>query len=156
MKRSSKLSVALHALVHLAQHNNAPLTSDVLAECLQTNPVVVRRTMGLLRENGLVTAFKGHGGGWQLAHTADAITIQQVSAALGEHLLIAINNDPGDEQCLIVRAVTEVMDDVVHQIELLLAERLSRMTLADLAADVRRRVAERQHHKQGGAEHESV
>ena len=43
------------------------MTSEALAKCLGTNPVVVRRTMGSLREAGLVAAERGHGGGWRLA-----------------------------------------------------------------------------------------
>src|SRR5690606_38858328 len=42
MKRDSRLSSVLHALLHMAAHD-APMTSEVLARCMGTNPVVVRR-----------------------------------------------------------------------------------------------------------------
>lgn len=44
MKRDSRLSSVLHALLHMAEQEE-PMTSDALARCLGTNPVVVRRTM---------------------------------------------------------------------------------------------------------------
>lgn len=138
--------MALHALVHLVEQGNTPVTSEALSDCIGTNPVVVRRTMGLLRERNLVSASKGHGGGWQLAREAEKITLQHVYAALGERLLVAVKNDPGDEECLIVRSVSDIMDDFLQDIEVLLAERLSRITLADLAADVVRRSGGRHSH----------
>jgi DNA-binding IscR family transcriptional regulator len=57
MKRNSRLSNILHALLHMAERETrtgSPMTSDQLAVCLSTNPVVVRRTMAGLREQGLV------------------------------------------------------------------------------------------------------
>ena len=45
MKKDSRLSSVLHALLHMAERGE-PLTSDELAMCMRTNPVVVRRTMG--------------------------------------------------------------------------------------------------------------
>lgn len=66
MKRNSRLSAVLHALLHMAERDR-PMTSEELAACLHTNPVVVRRTMAGLREAGLVTSGRGHGGGGRLA-----------------------------------------------------------------------------------------
>ena len=66
MSRSARFSVALHVLAHLADAEE-PQTSEHLAECVGTNPVVVRRTLGGLREAGLVTSTRGTGGGWALA-----------------------------------------------------------------------------------------
>ena len=57
MKRDSRLSAVLHALLHMAEHETRtglPMTSDQLAVCLSTNPVVVRRTMAGLREQGVI------------------------------------------------------------------------------------------------------
>ncbi len=133
MKRSSRLSVALHALVHLAKQPDQTLTSSALATCLMTNPVVVRRVLGALREAGIVTATRGPEGGWQLKSPAEAVTLRAVSEAMGESLLIRVESDPGDRQCGIVRAVDAVMADFLVEAEALLAARLETVTLADLS-----------------------
>ena len=86
MKRSSRLSIALHALVHLHAQPGKPLTSSALSTCLMTNAVVVRRVLGELREAGIVDASKGPNGGWSLARPATDITLHQVYAAMGELL----------------------------------------------------------------------
>lgn len=134
MKRSSRLSIALHALVHLHAQPGKSLTSSALATCLMTNPVVVRRVLGELREAGIVDASKGPNGGWSLSRPAADITLQQVYAAMGERLL-RTESDPGDKTCAIVRSVDRVMSDFLDDAEALLAARLARVTLSDIAND---------------------
>ncbi|MDB5585616.1 MAG: Rrf2 family transcriptional regulator [Devosia sp.] len=132
MKRSARLSVALHALVHLVDKPEA-VTSTILSECLMTNPVVVRRVMGELREAGIVSSAKGHDGGWRLTRPPGEVSLQDVHAALGETLLLRAESDPGDTACTIVRTVDRVMTDFLADAEALLAARLKRISLGDLA-----------------------
>ena len=132
MKRSARLSVALHALVHLVDKPDA-VTSTILSECLMTNPVVVRRVMGELREAGIVSSAKGHDGGWRLTRAPGEVSLQDVHAALGETLLLRAESDPGDTACTIVRTVDRVMTDFLADAEALLAARLKRISLADLS-----------------------
>ena len=142
MKRDSRLSNILHALLHMAEHeqrHGQPMTSDLLATCLSTNPVVVRRTMAGLREQGLVVSEKGHGGGWRLARPLEAVTLGQVHAALGEPGLLP--ETPPVEGCLIEAAVNDALSDTYAAARALLAARLDSITLADLAADFSRRLA---------------
>ncbi|MCZ4347740.1 Rrf2 family transcriptional regulator [Devosia neptuniae] len=133
MKRSSRLSLALHALVHLYHQPDTAMTSATLAQCLMTNPVVVRRVLGELREAGIVSAAKGREGGWRLAQPADQISLQSIHVAMGESLLIRTQSDPGDEHCAIVRAVDGVMGEFIADAEALLAARLERVSLDDIA-----------------------
>jgi Rrf2 family protein len=133
MKRSSRLSLALHALVHLHKQPDEAITSTTLAQCLMTNPVVVRRVLGELREAGIVAASKGHDGGWRLLRPAREISLRQVYAAMGESLLIRTESDPGDVECGIVRSVNSVMGEFLADAEALLAARLERVSLDDIA-----------------------
>lgn len=137
MKRSNRFSVALHVLVHLAERAGTPATSEDLAACVRTNPVVVRRTLAGLRQAGLVASAAGHHGGWTLARAAESISLRDVYAALGERLLFAIDLSGGNPDCRVQRAVAGTLDDFVHDAEALLAARLSRMTVADVAAQAR-------------------
>ena len=133
MKRSSRLSLALHALVHLHKQPGEAITSTTLATCLMTNPVVVRRVLGELREAGIVASTRGHDGGWRLVRPAQDITLRAVYAAMGESLLIRTESDPGDVACGIVRTVNVVMGDFIADAEALLAARLERVSLDDIA-----------------------
>jgi len=137
VKRNSRFSVALHALIQMAERNGTPATSEELAACLLTNPVVVRRTMAGLRAVGLVRSAPGHRGGWILMRAAKVITLAEVYAALGESMLSRAGKaeSPG---CLVERAISRLMDDFRRQAEALLVERLGEKTLADVAAEVKR------------------
>lgn len=144
MKRDTRLSNILHALLHMAEHearHGAPMTSDQLAVCLSTNPVVVRRTLSGLREQGLVASEKGHGGGWRLTRPLDQVTLGQVNAALGEPGLFPATPPVEAEGCLVEAAVNDALSDTYAAARALLVTRLDSITLADLAADFSRRMA---------------
>ncbi len=141
MKRDSRLSSVLHALLHMAEQDG-PVTSETLAQCMNTNPVVVRRTMGLLREVGIVRSAKGHTGGWTIAADLGAVTLRQLHEALGEPAVFAIGNRNETPECLVEQAVNSVLDSAFAEAEALLLKRFETVTLADLAVDFARRHAE--------------
>ncbi|WP_026433453.1 Rrf2 family transcriptional regulator [Paracidovorax oryzae] len=140
MKHDSRLSSVLHALLHMAEHEG-PMTSDALAQCLGTNPVVVRRTMGYLREAGIVTSDKGHAGGWRIHADLGTVTLRQLHEALGEPAMFAIGNRNESPECLVEQAVNAALESTFAEAEALLLKRFSEITLADLAADFARRHA---------------
>ncbi|MCC5959044.1 MAG: Rrf2 family transcriptional regulator [Rhodobacteraceae bacterium] len=142
MKRDSRLSSVLHALLHMAEHDG-PMTSDVLAQCLGANPVVVRRTMGLLRNAGLVSAARGHAGGWRIAADLNSVNLRQLHEALGEPAIFAIGNRNENPQCLVEQSVNAALEDAFSDAEALLMTRFADVTLADLAQDFARRYASR-------------
>lgn len=141
MKRDSRLSAVLHALLHMAERGT-PLTSDQLAQCLGTHPVVVRRTMGLLREAGLVTAGRGRAGGWRVAVDLSRVTLRQLHEALGEPALFAVGHRSEQPQCLVEQVVNASLDDAFAAAEALLLEKFEAVTLARLATDFARRLPE--------------
>lgn len=141
MKRDSRLSGVLHALLHMDQAD-APMTSEVLAVCLHTNPVVVRRTMAGLREAGLVTSERGRGGGWRLARALSAITLRDVHTALGEPALTPGSPPVESPGCLVEAAVNRSLEAAYAEARALIEARLSHITLADLAADFADRMAD--------------
>jgi len=139
MKKSSQLSDVLHVLLHMAQAEG-PVTSEVLAAAMQTNPVVLRRLMAGLRDQGFVRSSKGHGGGWVLSFPLEAVTLRSVYEALGEPPLICLGFRENHPRCLVAQAVNDALGAAVRDAERLLLERLGEVTLAALASDFRRRL----------------
>jgi DNA-binding IscR family transcriptional regulator len=122
----------------MAEHRG-PVTSEVLAKAMHTNPVVVRRVMAGLRDQGFVRSEKGHGGGWTLARDLSEITLRDIYAALGSPLLFAIGNRTDAPDCLVEQAVNAAVDATLRDAETLMLARLGDVTLAMLNADVRHR-----------------
>ena len=115
------------------------MTSEAIAGCLSTNPVVIRRTLGELRQGGIVGAARGHGGGWTLARPAGSISLLDICAALGETLIDPIQTDPAYPGCAVVGSLTDSLGGVMAGVRALLDDRLGRIILADLSADVSER-----------------
>lgn len=129
----------LHVLLHMAEMNG-PVTSDVMAKVMQTNPVVVRRIMAGLRNAGFVRSTKGHGGGWTMACDLSAITLWDVYASLGSPELFAIANRTATPDCLVEQAVNAALDAAFCEAEALLLDRFGTVTLARLSADFHARL----------------
>ena len=115
-------------------------TSERIGQLLEANAVVVRRTLARLKEAGLLTATKGHGGGWLLAKPLEAIRLSDVYAALETSSPFAIaprNESPG---CMIERAVNRAISGALDDAERVLRQSFAKLTLDTIAKDVRRQV----------------
>lgn len=113
------------------------MTSEEMAACVGTNPVVIRRTFAGLREAGIVSSVKGHGGGWRLARPASEVTLAEIQRAIGERV-VSLTSIEAPPRCLLLRAVVHSLEEAVQEAEQVLERRLSTLTLADLASDVSR------------------
>jgi len=140
MRSDSRLSGVLHVLLHMAQHDG-PVTSEVLAKAMCTNPVVIRRILAGLKESGYVESEKGHGGGWTLSCNLAKVTLHDIYTALGSPELLAIGHRSSSPGCLVEQAVNAALHRSFAAAEAVLLERLREVTLAQLSADFRKRHA---------------
>ncbi|MBP5078160.1 Rrf2 family transcriptional regulator [Pseudomonas chlororaphis] len=138
MRNDTRLSRMLHVLIHMDRHDS-PATSETIAQMLGTNPVVVRRTMALLKEQGYVRSEKGHRGGWSLARALSEMTLLDIHQALGSSTIFAIGLSTDHPQCLVEQAVNTALSEVFDAAQALLVERLGKITLAQLAEDFEER-----------------
>lgn len=132
MKRNSRLSLALHTLGHMAADPTSVRTSAEIAAHAGTNPVVVRRVLGRLREAGILSSEKGHAGGWRLSRAPKDITLADVYLALDETLVATNKEDHPPSACSIEHALHARVADVMKDIEQSLIERLSETTISEV------------------------
>ncbi|MCY0530483.1 Rrf2 family transcriptional regulator, partial [Klebsiella pneumoniae] len=78
MQISNKFTIAIHALafIHLFQDQQR-VTSKVLANSIQANPVIIRSVLSGLKEAGIVDAKQGSGG-FRLAKTLDDLSLYDI------------------------------------------------------------------------------
>jgi len=134
LKRNGRLSLALHTLTHMAGDPDRMRTSAEIAAHAGTNPVVVRRVLGRLRKAGLLTAEKGHAGGWKLARGAQTISLADVYLALEERMVAAASpQDP--VSCAIERAMQSKVSGILDEVEQTLVAKLRETTIADIRND---------------------
>lgn len=142
MRRDSRLSGVLHVLLHMAEHKG-PVTSEVLAKAMDTHPVVIRRIMAGLRDDGYVRSEKGHGGGWVIARDLAKITLGDIYDALGRPSFFAMGHRTEAPGCLVEQAVNAALDSAFEDAEALLLSRLGDVSLAMLSADFHARMKRR-------------
>ncbi len=130
MKRNSRLSLALHTLSHMAATPQAMRTSADIADHAGTNPVVVRRVLGKLRQAGLLTSEKGHAGGWRLAKAPKEITLADVYLALDEQLVAGGKRDAAD--CSVEHALQNRIFGILEEIEQGLVKKLSETSIVEI------------------------
>jgi DNA-binding IscR family transcriptional regulator len=132
VRTDSRLSRMLHVLLHMARHDG-PMTSELIARMLGTNPVVVRRTMAGLREAGYVRSEKGHGGGWVIAADLETISLLDVHRAVGGPRLFAIGNEHPTPGCAVEQVVNDAVEDALREAEAMLIARLGAVSMGQLA-----------------------
>jgi DNA-binding IscR family transcriptional regulator len=118
-----------------------PATSEQLAKAMMTNPVVVRRIMAGLRDDGFVRSEKGHGGGWTIACDPSAVTLADIYRAVGAPAILAMGHRMESPGCLVEQAVNHALGDAFRDVEAAFMAKLGDVTLAALAVDFKQRLA---------------
>src|SRR5437868_13435197 len=108
MAANARLAAAIHTLGMLAFADECPVTSDRIADSVQTNAVSIRRLFQALGKAGLVVGQMGPNGGARLARPADEITLADVWHAVDDDALFALPRSGGNPACSLHRTVRPV------------------------------------------------
>lgn len=141
MNLSSRTTLAIHILCVLAYGGEAPQTSEFIAGSVNTNPVVIRRVLALLRETGLVASQGGPGGGWQLRVPPDRITLRDVHRAVEGGSLFPLHSSVPNPQCPVGRNIQAALSGIYRSAQDALEADLARTTIANLVKDLRFRAS---------------
>lgn len=139
MSANSRLTIAVHALTWLAlaqQRGRDVLTSDQVAASINTNPVVVRRSLGDLRRAGLVEVRHGAGAGWSLARAPEQISLLDVHQAVEPEPLFAMHRNEPNLECPVGRGIRPALGHVYAEVEDAVRRQLCRTSIADVLHDV--------------------
>ena len=131
MAANSKLTVAVHALAWLAlaeRRGQAPLTSDQVAASVNTNPVLVRRSLGDLRRAGLVQVRPG----WRLTRPATQITLLEVHDAVAPEPLFALHHGVPNLDCPVGRGIRPALGEIYAGVTSAVRRELAATTVADV------------------------
>lgn len=135
---SSRFTMAIHVFCCIDVFGpTTKVTSELLASSIGTNPVVVRRLLGQLREAGLVTVARGSGG-CRAARPLEEITLLDVYRAVepveaGE--LFRVHESPNPE-CPVGRNIEGLLEGRLDAAQQAMERVLASQTLADLHDDL--------------------
>jgi Rrf2 family protein len=138
MKPSSRFTVAIHILTLLAHGDQSePITSEYVAGSVNTNPVVIRRLLGLLRRAKLVGSQGGPGGGWRLLALPRTITLRDVFRAVEVDPLFPLHASTPNPRCPVGSTIQAALGTHYQAARQALERDLQRTTIADLLQEVR-------------------
>ncbi|MEP6901213.1 MAG: Rrf2 family transcriptional regulator [Actinomycetota bacterium] len=140
MAGNSRLATAIHVAGMLSFTDKMPKTSDNLAKSVNTNPVVIRRIIGLLTKNGIVKVKMGAGGGACLAKKPEEITLAEIYLALEENTVFDVPQLDESHHCHLSKIVRPVLSEILQKAEENLLEGLRQVTLADVIEKVKTRM----------------
>ena len=133
---NARMTIAVHALTWLAlaqQRGREVLTSDEVAASVNTNPVILRRSLGDLRRAGLVSVRHGTGAGWTLAREPGRITLCDVYDAIsGEDPVFAMHHTEPNLECPVGRGIRPALGPVYDGITAAMRGEMARTSIADL------------------------
>ena len=135
MAANSRMTIAVHALAWLSlaqRQGHEVLTSNRVADSVNTNPVIIRRCLGDLRQAGLVTVRHGAGAGWSLARAPAEITLLEVYDAVGQESPFGLHHTEPNLDCPVGKGIRPALGHVYGQIEQALRSELAVVSVADV------------------------
>jgi Rrf2 family protein len=136
MHTNSRFAVAIHALalamIYCEERSGTPVTSERMAESVNTNPVVLRRLLGALRDAGLVKSQPGPRGGWLLARPPEEITLGDVYRAVQDEPILNLPPRNPNQECLVGSKISCIVTTYFQAAEAALEAKLDRATVADV------------------------
>ena len=137
MLSSSRFVVAIHALSVLARHAaKGPVCSNMIAQSVHTNPVVIRRLMSELENAELVASTAGRSGGFSLARPAPQITLADVYRAVEDDAVFRMHKLDPEAACPVAAQLGKVLSPPLKAAEAALTHSLQLTTLADVSSAI--------------------
>lgn len=137
MSISSRFTVGIHILALIEINKDGVSTSEFLAGSVNTNPVVIRKIMGMLKKAGLVEVRPGIAGA-ELAKELSDITLLDVYRAVNvvkEKELFSIHENPNPD-CPVGRNIQSTIEPLFMIAQTALEKALGNVTIQDVVKDI--------------------
>jgi Rrf2 family protein len=141
MKISSRFSVAVHILSILSIEKDKLCTSEWIAGSVNTNPVIIRRVIGMLKKAGLVSVNAGSGGAY-LLDPIENITLLQIYKAVDvveEGQLFQIHEEP-NPKCPIGANIQFVLEVILLKAQEAMEDVLRNVTMKDIVEGLLKKI----------------
>lgn len=137
MSISSRFAVGIHILVLIEMNKDGVSTSEFIAGSVNTNPALIRKIMGMLKNAGLVNVRPGVAGA-ELAKDLSEITLLDVYKAVNvvqEKELFSIHENP-NPQCPVGRNIQNSIGPLFEIAQSALEKALGHVTIEDVVKDI--------------------
>ena len=136
MAANSRLASAIHIMSFVAHSGDQGTTSEAIAKSLQTNPVVVRKILKLLEQEGLVALRQGRRGGVGLQHPASRIKLGQIYKAVESENGVFATRSRVHERCVVACAMKRRLGPIFKNANDAVEQAFSKTSLAELVRGI--------------------
>ncbi len=128
---NTRFATIIHILTILAKSPSEWLSSDWIADSININPVIVRKELGVLQDQGWVISRKGKEGGSMLNVSSDEITLADIYKAVKNTNVLGKKNLCPNTKCPIGKDINTELEGLFAETDEIVFAALQRRTLRD-------------------------
>ncbi|KAA6448048.1 Rrf2 family transcriptional regulator [Bacillus atrophaeus] len=126
---NSRLAVAIHILSIISMDEKA--SSEIIADSVNTNPVVVRRMISLLKKADILTSRAGVPGASLKKDPADISLLEVYRAVQKQEELFAVHDNP-NPKCPVGKRIQCALDETFESVQKAMEDELASKSLNDV------------------------
>ena len=131
MAQSTRFPVAVHILTFLAAHPGQCISSEAIARSIATNPVAVRKILGMLVKAGLVVSLAGSKGGTKLEIDPKELSLLDIYRAVEPKEVFQMHEP--NPYCPLALGVTADLQHVFDYVQTAMEHQLATQSLEDVS-----------------------
>lgn len=128
---NSRLAVAIHILSLIASNPREQVSSEVIAGSVNTNPVVIRRMISLLKKADILTSRPGVAGALLKRDPEDISLLDIYRAVQSQEELFAIHEKPNPD-CPVGKRIQSTLDETFYSVQQAMENELASKSLKDI------------------------
>lgn len=133
MKNSNRYSDAIHVMAYIALRQNVKVTSQIIANSVQVNPVTIRQITSLLNKAKLIKTNRGSSK-IELSRKPSEISLLDIYDAVEEKLL-SPDTDTNPE-CPIGKKIPQILEKQFMKIENVARKEMSSIKLEEIINEI--------------------
>lgn len=126
---NTRFATVIHILTILAKNPGEWLSSDWIAGSIQINPVIVRKELGALQDQGWVISRKGKEGGYMLLVPSKEISLADIYKTVKTTDVLGKKNLNPNPKCPIGKDINKELEDLYAEIDEIVFDALQHRTL---------------------------
>ncbi len=131
MTKSTRFPVAVHILTFLSACPGEYISSEAIAKSVATNPVAVRKILGMLIKAGFVSSLAGSKGGAKLEADPNQLSLLEIYQAVEQKEIFQMHEP--HPHCPLAKGLKTDLQEVFDTAQTAMEKQLAAKTLQDVS-----------------------
>ena len=131
MTKSTRFPVAVHILTFLSANPGEYVSSEAIAKSVATNPVAVRKILGMLVKAGFVSSLSGSKGGAKLEVNPKKLSLLDIYQAVEQKEIFQMHSP--HPKCPLAKGIKVDLQQVFDEAQTAMEKQLAERTLHDVS-----------------------